>query len=26
MHDAMLTLLFMVIAMFPIFLSMQTPE
>jgi len=26
MHDAMLTLLFMVIAMFPFFLSMQTPE
>jgi len=26
MHDAMVTLLFMVIAMFPFFLSMQSPE
>ena len=25
MHDAMVTLLLMVIAMFPVFLSMQTP-
>jgi nitrate reductase NapE component len=26
MHDAMVTLLFMVIAMFPFLLSLQTPE
>jgi len=26
MHDAIVTLLFMVIAMFPLFLSLQTPE